>query len=60
VQFADDNQISEIRFVNSEGGGNEKIFINYFYIEYSRRFLSREKHPRFNQPYFQLFYSQPI
>jgi hypothetical protein len=27
-----------------------------FYIEYSRRFLSREKHPRFNQPYFQLFY----
>jgi hypothetical protein len=30
-----------------------------FYIEYSRRFLSEEKHPRFNQPYVQLFY-QPM
>jgi len=29
------------------------------YIEYSRRFLSEEKHPRFNQPYLQLFY-QPM
>jgi len=30
-----------------------------FYIEYTKRFLSEEKHPRFNQPYFQLFY-QPM
>jgi phosphoglycolate phosphatase-like HAD superfamily hydrolase len=30
-----------------------------FYIEYSRRFLSEEKHPKFNQPYIQLFY-QPM
>jgi phosphoglycolate phosphatase-like HAD superfamily hydrolase len=30
-----------------------------FYLEYSRRFLSQEKHPRFNQPYIQLFY-QPM
>ncbi len=30
-----------------------------FYLEYSRRFLSEKKHPRFNQPYFQLFY-QPM
>jgi phosphoglycolate phosphatase-like HAD superfamily hydrolase len=30
-----------------------------FYIKYSRRFLSEEKHPRFNQPYIQLFY-QPM
>ena len=30
-----------------------------FYLEYSRRFLSEEKHPRFNQPYIQLFY-QPM
>ena len=40
----------------AKGVKNEKIFVNYFYIEYSRRFLSQEKHPRFNQPYFQLFY----
>lgn len=30
-----------------------------FFLEYSRRFLSEEKHPRFNQPYIQLFY-QPM
>jgi len=30
-----------------------------FYLEYSRRFLSEEKHPGFNQPYIQLFY-QPM
>jgi hypothetical protein len=30
-----------------------------FYLEYSRRFLSEEKHPRFNRPYIQLFY-QPM
>ena len=30
-----------------------------FYLEYSRRFLSEEKHPKFNQPYIQLFY-QPM
>jgi hypothetical protein len=30
-----------------------------FYLEYSRRFLSEEKHPRFKQPYVQLFY-QPM
>jgi hypothetical protein len=30
-----------------------------FYLEYSRRFLSEEKHPRFKQPYIQLFY-QPM
>jgi len=30
-----------------------------FYLEYSRRFLGEEKHPRFNQPYIQLFY-QPM
>jgi len=30
-----------------------------FYLEYSRRFLSEEKHPRLNQPYIQLFY-QPM
>ena len=30
-----------------------------FYLDYSRRFLSEEKHPRFNQPYIQLFY-QPM
>ena len=30
-----------------------------FYLEYSRRFLSEEKHSRFNQPYIQLFY-QPM
>jgi hypothetical protein len=30
-----------------------------FYLEYCRRFLSEEKHPRFNQPYIQLFY-QPM
>ena len=30
-----------------------------YYLEYSRRFLSKEKHPRFNQPYIQLFY-QPM
>ena len=30
-----------------------------FFIEYSRRFLSEEKHPRFNKPYIQLFY-QPM
>jgi hypothetical protein len=30
-----------------------------FYVEYCRRFLSEEKHPRFNQPYIQLFY-QPM
>ena len=30
-----------------------------FYLEYTRRFLSEEKHSRFNQPYIQLFY-QPM
>jgi len=30
-----------------------------FYLDYSRRFLSEEKHPRFKQPYVQLFY-QPM
>ncbi|MEJ2727665.1 MAG: HAD family hydrolase [Deltaproteobacteria bacterium] len=30
-----------------------------FYLKYCRRFLSEEKHPRFNQPYIQLFY-QPM
>lgn len=30
-----------------------------FYLEYSRRFLREEKHPRFDQPYIQLFY-QPM
>jgi phosphoglycolate phosphatase-like HAD superfamily hydrolase len=30
-----------------------------FYLQYSRRFLSEEKHSRFNQPYIQLFY-QPM
>jgi phosphoglycolate phosphatase-like HAD superfamily hydrolase len=30
-----------------------------FYIEYTRRFLSEEKHPKFNRPYIQLFY-QPM
>jgi len=30
-----------------------------FYLQYSRRFLSEEKHARFNQPYIQLFY-QPM
>jgi phosphoglycolate phosphatase-like HAD superfamily hydrolase len=30
-----------------------------FYLEYSRRFLSAENHPRFKQPYVQLFY-QPM
>ena len=30
-----------------------------FYLEYSRRFLSEEKHSKFNQPYIQLFY-QPM
>ena len=30
-----------------------------FYLEYSRRFLSEEKHPKFNRPYIQLFY-QPM
>ena len=30
-----------------------------FYLEYSRRFLSEEKHPKYNQPYIQLFY-QPM
>jgi phosphoserine phosphatase len=30
-----------------------------FYIEYCRRFLREKKHPRFKQPYIQLFY-QPM
>jgi hypothetical protein len=30
-----------------------------FYLEYCRRFLSEEKHPKFSQPYIQLFY-QPM
>jgi hypothetical protein len=30
-----------------------------FYLEYSRRFLSEEKHPKFNRAYIQLFY-QPM
>jgi hypothetical protein len=30
-----------------------------FYLDYTRRFLSEEKHPKFNQPYIQLFY-QPM
>jgi phosphoglycolate phosphatase-like HAD superfamily hydrolase len=30
-----------------------------FYIDYSRRFLSEEKHPKFKRPYIQLFY-QPM
>jgi hypothetical protein len=30
-----------------------------FYLEYSRRFLSEEKHPKFNRAYVQLFY-QPM
>jgi hypothetical protein len=30
-----------------------------FYLDYTRRFLSEKKHPKFNQPYIQLFY-QPM
>jgi len=30
-----------------------------FYLEYSRRFLNEEKHPKMKQPYIQLFY-QPM
>jgi phosphoglycolate phosphatase-like HAD superfamily hydrolase len=42
-----------IKTAIAEAFGGETL---KFYIEYSRRFLSREKHPRFNQPYIQLFY----
>ena len=45
-----------IKTAIAEAFGGETL---KFYIEYSRRFLSREKHPRFNQPYIQLFY-QPM
>jgi phosphoglycolate phosphatase-like HAD superfamily hydrolase len=42
-----------IKTAIAEAFGGETL---KFYIDYSRRFLSKEKHPRFNQPYIQLFY----
>jgi hypothetical protein len=37
-----------IKTVIAEAFGGETL---KFYIDYSRRFLSTENHPRFNQPY---------
>ncbi len=42
-----------IKTAIAEAFGGETL---KFYIDYSRRFLSTEKHPRFNQAYIQLFY----
>jgi len=42
-----------IKTAIAEAFGGETL---KFYIDYSRRFLSTEKHPRFKQPYIQLFY----
>ena len=42
-----------IKIAIAEAFGGETL---KFYMEYSRRFLSREKHQRFHQPYIQLFY----
>jgi len=42
-----------IKTAIAEAFGGETL---KFYIDYSRRFLSTEKHPRFKQPYLQLFY----
>lgn len=46
-----------IKTAIAEAFGGETL---KFYVDYSRRFLSTEKHPRFNQAYIQLFYSPMI